>query len=227
MAAFRPTSTPRRPRRGSLERPVSGRTYRGTALLGARPLVIAAFPVARAGKLPAPTLPPSFDQLAAVETARELAIQFPNRAPGSEKADDATDWAAQRFRSYGFRVQRDRFDAAIAGLGRVPLEDVYAVGPHRDNAGIGPGANDNASGTGALIELARGYGVRASPTAGRATAALSPAHTLVFLSSDAGAFGGLGVRRFLERSPYRTRLEAAVNLDAIGGQQAIRLDIAA
>src|SRR4029450_13727186 len=101
MAAFRPTSTPRRPRRGSLERPVSGRTYRGTALLVAIPLLITAFPAARPGNLPAPTLPPSFDQLAAVETARELAIQFPNRAPGSEKSDDATDWGAQRVCSEG------------------------------------------------------------------------------------------------------------------------------
>ncbi len=238
MVAFRPTSEPRRPRRGSLERPLSGRTYRGTALLVAIPLLITAFTVARPGELPAPTLPPSFDQLAAVDTARELAIQFPNRAPGSEKADEAADWVAQRFRSYGFRVQRDRFEASIVGLGLVPLENVYAVVPgrsgqtlvvvaHRDNAGIGPGANDNASGTGALLELARGYGLRASPTAGRATTAVSPAHTLVFLSSDAGAFGGLGAKRFLERSPYRTRLEAALNLDAIGGQRAIRLDIAA
>src|SRR4030095_5190774 len=180
MAAFRPTSTPRRPRRGSLERPVSGRTYRGTALLIAIPLLITAFTVARPGALPAPTLPPWFDHLAPVETARELAIQFPNRAPGSEKSDDATDWVAQRFRSYGFRVQRDRFEASIAGVGDVPLESVYAVVPgrsgrtlvvvaHRDNAGIGPGANDNASGTGALMELARGYGVRASHTDGRAT----------------------------------------------------------
>jgi hypothetical protein len=237
MAALRPTSAPRRPRRGSLERPINGRTYRGTALLVAIPLLITAFTVARPEQLPAPTLPPSFDQLAAVETARELAIQFPNRAPGSAKADDAADWVALRFRSYGFRVQRDRFEASIAGLGQVPLQNVYAVVPgrsgrtlvvvaHRDNAGIGPGANDNASGTGALLELARGYGTRASPTARQATAALSPAHTLVFLSSDAGAFGGLGARRFLKRSPYRTRLEAAVNLDAIGGRQALRLDIA-
>src|SRR4030095_8720083 len=137
MAAFRPTSEPRRPRRGSLERPLSGRTHRGTAWLVAIPLLITAFTVARPGKLPAPTLPPSFDQLAAVETARELAIQFPNRAPGSKKADDATDWVAQRFRSYGFRVQRERFEASIAGLGHVPLENVYAVVPRRSRRRLG------------------------------------------------------------------------------------------
>ncbi len=112
-----------------------------------------------------------------METARELALQFPDRSPGAATARQASDWVADRLRSYGFRVQRDRFSADIPGLGEQPLENVYAVVPgrsgealvvlaHRDNVGVGPGANDNASGTGALLELARGYGLRASPAPG-------------------------------------------------------------
>ena len=58
---------------------------------------------------------------------------------------------------------------------------------HRDDTGGGPGANDNASGTAALIELARSYG---TPAAAAGARALSPPHTLVFLSTDGGAFGG-------------------------------------
>src|SRR5215216_3441479 len=183
MAALRPPPAPRRPRPGSIERPVNGRTYRGTALLVAIPLLIAAFTVATPDELPPSSFPAAFDQQAAVEAARELALQSPFRQPGGDDAANGADWVAQRFRSYGFRVQRDRFEASIVGLGHVPLENVYAVVPgrsgqtlvvvaHRDNAGIGPGANDNASGTGALLELARGYGLRASPTAGRAAATL-------------------------------------------------------
>ncbi|HEY6584756.1 MAG TPA: hypothetical protein VIZ29_07910, partial [Gaiellaceae bacterium] len=61
MAANRPPAVQRRPRRGSLERPVSGRTYRGTALLVAIPLLIAAFTVSRPEQLPPPSLPPAFD----------------------------------------------------------------------------------------------------------------------------------------------------------------------
>jgi hypothetical protein len=238
MAALQPQGSQRRARRGSLERPISGRTYRGTALLVAIPLLIAAFTVSRPAQLPPPSLPPSFDQQAAVETARELALQFPDRSPGAATARQASDWVAERLRSYGFRVQRDRFQADIPGLGKRPLENIYAVVPgrsgealvvvaHRDNVGIGPGASDNASGTGALLELARGYGLRASPAAGVAATPLTPAHTIVFLSTDGGAFGGPGTIRFLDRSSYRNRIEAAINVTSVGGEKRLRLDLAA
>lgn len=231
MASLRPPPAPRRPRPGSLERPVNGRTYRGTVLLVAIPLLVAAFTVARPGELPPSSFPPAFDQQGAVEATRELALQYPIRPPGGEDAEGASDWVAERFRSYGFGVQRERFEATIPGKGTVPLQNVYAVAPgrssetlvvmaHRDNVGISPSANDNASGTGALLELARGYGLRAN------TAAVIPAHTIVFLSTDGGAFGGLGAVQFLERSPYRERVEAAVNLTAIGDARPLRIEIA-
>jgi hypothetical protein len=231
MAALRPPPASRRPRPGSLERPVSGRTYRGTALLVAIPLLIAAFTVGRPDELPPSSFPPAFDQQAAVEAARELALHSPFRQPGGADAAGAADWVAERLRSFGFRVQRDTFEGSIPGQGSVPLQNVYAVAPgrsnevlvvmaHRDNIGISPAANDNASGTGALLELARGYGLRAD------TAAITPAHTIVFLSTDGGAFGGLGAARFAERSSYRNRLEAVVNLVAVGGRRSLRIEIA-
>ncbi|MGH3081428.1 MAG: M28 family peptidase [Gaiellaceae bacterium] len=231
MAPLRPQPAPRRPRPGSLERPVNGRTYRGTALLIAIPLLVAAFTVGRPDELPPSSFPSAFDQQAAVEATRELALQYPNRPPGGPDAVGAAEWVAERFRSYGFGVQRERFEETVPGEGTVPLQNVYAVAPgrsnetlvvmaHRDNVGISPAANDNASGTGALLELARGYGLRAG------TAAVTPAHTIVFLSADGGAFGGLGAYRFLERSSYRGRLTAVVNLTAIGGPRALRIDIA-
>jgi len=195
---------------------VNGRTYRGTALLVAIPLLIAAFTVSRPEELPPSTLPPTFDQQAAVEATRELALQFPIRPPGSSDARGAADWVAERLRSYGFSVQREGFEATIPGRGRQPLENVYAVAPgrsglalvvmaHRDNVGISPGADDNASGTGALLELARGYGLRRTPAPGGTTSPINPAHTIVFLSTDGGAFGALGAAQFLEHSSYRNR----------------------
>jgi hypothetical protein len=237
MAALGPQNAPRRPRPGSLERPVNGRTYRGTALLVAIPLLIAAFTVARPEALPPSSLPPTFDQQAAVEATRELALQFPTRPPGSANAREAAEWVAQRLRSYGFGVQRDRFEASIPGRGRAALQNVYAVAPgrsgqalvvlaHRDNVGLSPGASDNASGTGALLELARGYGLRRAPASAGAVSPVSPAHTIVFLSTDGGAFGGIGTSRFVERSPYRNRLEAVVNVVAVGGPRTLRLELA-
>ena len=70
---------------------------------------------------------------------------------------------------------------------------------HRDDSGLGAGANDNASGTGALIELARAYATPAGSTA----RAIGPEHPLLFLSTDGGAFGGLGAARFAEHYPDR------------------------
>jgi hypothetical protein len=238
MQALRPPSTRRRPRPGSLERPVNARAYRGTALLVAIPLLITAFTITRPESLPPPTLPAAFDDLGATQTARELTSIASIRSPGSPGAADAADWVAERLASFGFRVQRDRFRATVPGEGRVGLENILAVSPgrspevlvvmaHRDNVGTGQGANDNASGTGALLELARGYGLRATPAPGAARAPVSPSHTIVFLSTDGGAFGGLGAVRFLATSPYRERLAAAVNLVAIGGPDRLRIEIAA
>lgn len=217
---------------------MNARAYRGTALLVAIPLLITAFTITRPESLPPPSLPAAFDDLGATQTARELTSIASIRSPGTTGANDAADWVAERLASFGFRVQRDRFRAKVPGRGRVALENILAVSPgrspevlvvmaHRDNLGTGQGANDNASGTGALLELARGYGLRSTPAPGAARAPISPTHTIVFLSTDGGAFGGLGAVHFLETSPYRARLAAAVNLVAIGGPDRLRIEIAA
>src|SRR5919197_3576900 len=85
MAALPPRSLRRRPRPGSLERPVSGRLYRGTWLLVGMPLLIAAFSVRKATPLPAPqpVLPASFDRSGALALATELSGTYPNRVPGT------------------------------------------------------------------------------------------------------------------------------------------------
>src|SRR5918912_2068506 len=80
MAAVPPR---RRPRPGSLERPVNARLYRGTWLLVGLPLLVLAFTVARPAPLPAPTLPPGFDRTSAVDLAADLARTNPDRSPGS------------------------------------------------------------------------------------------------------------------------------------------------
>ena len=89
--------------------------------------------------------------------------------------------------------------------------DAIVVMAHRDDTGAGPGANDDASGTAALVELARGYAQAGTPAAER----VRSAHTIVFLSTDGGSFGGLGALRFAQRSPFH--VVATINLDAIAG----------
>ncbi len=232
MASLPPPAERRRPRPGSLARPVNGRLYRGTWLLVALPLLVTAFTVARPGPLLAPPLPPVFDGATAVQLAQDLARSHPDRQPGSAGARRATAWVRDQLEPYGFSVQEDRFQEHIPGLGKVPLVNLTAVAPgrsnqvivvmaHRDNAGTGPGANDNASGTGALIELARSYAASGGPGGSVGTA-----NTLVFLSSDAGAYGGLGAVHFAEHSPYRNRTVALVNLIALAGPDSARIEIA-
>jgi peptidase M28-like protein len=231
MAALPPRPTRRRPRPGSLERPVSGRLYRGTWLLVGIPLLIAAFSVRKAEPLPAPqpSLPASFDRASALELATELSRTYPDRVPGTAGGVGAAEWVASQLTPYGLRVVPDRFRAQLPGHGnatllnqlitvpgRLPTE--IAVLAHRDDDGTGPGANDNASGIATLIELARSYG---TPVAAPGTRALSPLHTLVFVATDGGAFGALGARRFVET--HRGKVLAAVDLDALAGPGRPRL----
>ena len=223
----------RRARHGSLERPVNGRLYRGTWLLVALPLLLAAFTVVRPAPLPEPPLPPTLDRASSVGLTREFAHDYPDRSPGSAGAAGAAQWYGDALAPYGLRTETDSFPATIPGRGGVTLRNILSVLPgrspqailvlaHRDNTGTGPGANDNASGTAGLVELARTYARTTTGSAGGVT----PDHTLLFLSSDGGAYGGLGAAHFAEHSPYRSRVVAVINLDAIGGRGTPRIELA-
>ena len=235
-ARRRPRPAPRRPRPGSLERPVNARLYRGTWLLVGIPLLVAAFTVTRATPLPPPAFPPDFDEKSAAALADQLAKLRPNRTPGSPEALAATSWVADQLEQYGFEPEIQEFSREVPGLGRVELRNLVAVArggsdqkivilAHRDGSGLGRGANDNASGTAALIELARGY-ARVGASGDRRPRDLSVANTIVFLSTDGGAFGGLGADEFVRNSPYAREVVAVVNVDAIGGAGPPRLEIA-
>ena len=203
---------------------------RGTWLLVALPLLLAAFTVARPPALPPPTLPPAFDAAIAQQLAREFAEKYPDRSPGSSGALGAAGWVEDQLELYDYDLQQDRFAAQIPGRGTVELVNIVAVvrgaseraivvTAHRDNEGVANGANDNASGTAALIELARAY----APSTGTTVEPPAPSHTLVFVSTDGGAFGALGAARFAQTSVYRDDAIAMISLDAIGGFGAPRL----
>lgn len=165
-------------------------------------------------------------------TSTELARDYPSRVPGTAAADDAARWFTEKLAVYGLRTTEDTWDEEIPGVGPARLRNLVTVVPgatdeaivfvaHRDNTGASPGANDNASGTAALIELARGYAT--SGTVGKRP---QPEHTLVFLSSDGGAYGGLGAERFVSASPLRSRVLAVVSLDGLAGNARPRLELA-
>jgi hypothetical protein len=231
VAAVLPSSERRRPRPGSLERPVNGRLYRGTWLLVGLPLLLLAFSVARPAPLQPPNLPPAFDRNAAAQLARDLSTQWPNRVPGTAGATGAARWFREQLTPYGFIVRSERFTATIPGRGRVPFTNLVAVKPgasrrtivvmaHRDDSGVGPGANDNASGTAALVELARAY----APQAGAARLRLP--YSLAFVSTDGGIYGGIGAAQFAAHSLEAPNVAAVLNLDGVAGRGAPRLQFA-
>jgi hypothetical protein len=227
MASVPPRTERRRARPGSLQRPVNGRLYRGTWLLVGLPLLVAAFSVARPTPLPRAFLP-AFDGAATKQLAKDLVDINANRFPG---AVGPAQWFREQLQSYGLPIRTERFSAVIPGRGRVQMQNIVveAVGrspgtivvmAHRDNDGRGQGANDNASGTAMLIELARAYGAPAGATQAR----LRPNHTILFLSTDGGAFGGLGAAWFAKHSPLRHDIAGVINLDSVGGAGRIRVE---
>src|SRR5437588_1440345 len=226
--AVPPPRARRRPRPGSLERPVSGRLYRGTWLLVGLPLLLLAFSVARPSALQAPNLPPAFDGSTAASLATDLAARYPDRAPGSPGARGAAAWFRRELQPYGFDVRSDRFTATIRGrrttlvnlvaekTGLTPRAEIVVMA-HRDGTGADGGRNNNASGTAALIELARSY----APTA--AAQRVSLPYSLVFLSTDGGAEWARGAAHFAAEPHARQNILAVVNLDSIGGRGRPRL----
>src|SRR6266700_774919 len=229
MAAVPPPPERRPPRPGSLERPVNGRLYRGTWLLVGLPLLVAAFSVARPTPLPRAFVP-AFDGAATKTLATDLAA-LPYRQPGSSQALAAASWFRDQLAPYGLPIRTERFSAVIPGRGKVRLENLVAeasgrsprtivVMAHRDNDGRGPGANDNASGTAMLIQLARAYGV----PPGRPSAQLRPNHTILFVSTDGGAYGGVGAAWFAAHSPFRGDVAGVINLDSVGGSGRVRVE---
>ena len=187
----------------------------------------------RPSALPPPTLPPMFDEQGTVRLARELALVYPDRSPGSTGATGAWRWVRDQLESLGLEPETERSFATIPGRGRVELRNLLAIVPgrspqivvvmaHRDSASGSPGENDNASGTATLIELARAYAAAPTGITGRAR----PNHTIAFLSTDGGAYGLLGAREFARRSPYRDRAVAVLNLDAVGSAGRARLELA-
>ena len=134
----------RRPRPGSLERPVNARMYRGTWLLVGLPLLVAAFSVARPAPLPRPALPPTFDARRALVLAGELARDtrpLARLARRAERPTGSPNGSAPTASARSGTLRRE-----IPGLGRVRLKNLIATDPgdstdtivvmaHRDDTG--------------------------------------------------------------------------------------------
>jgi hypothetical protein len=141
--------------------------------------------------------------------------------PGNRRA---SEFLYNTYKSFGYEPQYQWFDARQAAGGRtanvvatlrgtVNPELVYVVSSHYDSVVAGPGADDDTSGTAALLEAAR-------VLAGHPMAA-----TIVFASFTGEEAGLLGSREFVRRAVAdKLRVVGALNNDMIGWMNDSRYD---
>ena len=194
------------------------------------PLLLLAFSVAQPPALHFQSLPtPAFDAAQVRTLADDLASTYPDRRPGTPDARGAAAWFRRQLVPYGFDVRTEPFTATIDGR-RTTLVNLVTEKPgsginppeiivmaHRDDSGSGDGLDDNASGTAALVELARSY----------APKRISLPYTLIFLSTDGATDGARGADRFAAQQQGRANILGVINLDSVGGRGSPRLVIGA
>lgn len=118
------------------------------------------------------------------------------------------------------RQRTENVVATLDGANPALAAENIVIGAHYDHLGLGyfgarerasegrihPGADDNASGTAVLLDLAR----RMSQLPAK------PARTLVFVAFSGEELGLYGSRAFVERAPFIKSTKAMINLDMVG-----------
>ncbi|MCI0338833.1 MAG: M20/M25/M40 family metallo-hydrolase [Acidobacteria bacterium] len=141
--------------------------------------------------------------------------------PGNRKA---AEYLFGAYKSFGYEPQYQCFESRTALDGKTcnvlatlrgseNPELVYVVGSHFDSVTAGPGADDDTSGTAALLEAARMLAGHPMPA------------TIIFASFTGEEGGLLGSREFVRRAQAdKTKITAALNNDMIGWANDNRLD---
>ena len=136
----------------------------------------------------------------------------------------ASSYLAETYKSFGYQPELQWFSRPEAAGGQtanvvatlqgtVNPELVYVVSSHYDSVAIGPGADDDTSGTAALLETARILSRHPQPA------------TIVFASFTGEESGLLGSREFVRRAVAdKVRIVGALNNDMIGWANDHRLD---
>lgn len=140
---------------------------------------------------------------------------------GFEGNDQATEYLAETLRGWGYEVEYEWFEPrgirvanVIARLpGTANPELIYTISSHFDSVLPAPGADDNTSGTTALLEAAR------------VLAAHPRRATIEFAFLNAEEVGLLGAREYVRRAVESgKRIIGVLNNDMIGWTRSHRLD---
>jgi len=150
-------------------------------------------------------------------------VSWPTRLSTSSHYSDAVDWALTRFDALGYTAHRSSVDvgggatsanvvATVDGTSTAPRRHVI-VEAHLDSintaggtTAIAPGADDNASGSAGVLELAEAF------------AGAVHDHDLTFLLLGGEEQGLHGSRQFVAAlaTEERQRVIAVINMDMIG-----------
>jgi Zn-dependent M28 family amino/carboxypeptidase len=106
-------------------------------------------------------IPPKITPVDEANLRRHVAILAGSpRVPGTPEHKRAGEYIQHEFERLGLSsrmvVERDGSQNIVAEVGN-PRMPLFVVGAHYDSVGGSPGADDNASGVAALLELARHY----------------------------------------------------------------------
>lgn len=143
--------------------------------------------------------------------------------PGNARA---ASFLFDAYTSFGYSPQYQSFEYRIRNgpsgqtanviatlKGTVSPDLIYVVSSHYDSALAGPGADDDSSGTAALLETARLLAAHPQPA------------TIIFASFTGEEAGLFGSREFVRRAVAdRLRIVGALNNDMIGWANDHRLD---
>jgi len=139
----------------------------------------------------------------------------------------AASYLFDTYKSFGYSPEYQPFQYRVRGSnqtgptanvvallkGTVNPELVYVVSSHYDSVAVGPGADDDSSGTAALLETARLLANHPQPA------------TIIFASFTGEEAGLLGSREFVRRAiADKVKIVGALNNDMIGWSNDYRLD---
>ncbi|MCG1027556.1 M20/M25/M40 family metallo-hydrolase [Virgibacillus halodenitrificans] len=148
-----------------------------------------------------------------------------SRGAGTEGELETVDYLVDQFRSYGYKdvkVHEFTFPSGGKNITSYNVEAVkepmknhnkgqeIIVGAHHDSVPWGPGANDDASGTAALLELARVFADTPTDT------------TIKFVAFGAEEYGLWGSRRYAEEMTNQEidNTVAMFQMDMVGSADA-------
>lgn len=204
-----------RPRRSTLP---NLKVYRIALVVGLVLVVASLFTLGRPETPKLSGTPVTFDGARAAADMRLITTEFPKRRAGSDADHRCGIWLLEQFELLGLETHVQGFPASVEGSD-VALQNVWAesrgavngtilVVANRDTPpSATQGANNNASGVAALLELARSFTVTAHD------------HTVVFLATTGDAFGALGARRFLEAYEGKDDLMAVLVLSKMATRE--------